>query len=93
MHQVMGKIPKPERAKNSYTVTIDLTKSWKYRLAARSSYYVVTLLLLLAWYFAFRGIYKYASFLVNTNGAPLPTLSIFGNPFETNYYIETFLAF
>lgn len=89
-----GEDPKAGRSKkNSYTVTIDITKIWKYRLVARSSYYVVTLLLLLAWYFAFRGIYKYASFWSIQMGVPLPTLSIFGNPFETNYYIETFFSF
>ncbi|PGP44792.1 conjugal transfer protein TraG [Bacillus thuringiensis] len=89
-----GEDPKAGKSKkNSYTVTIDISKSWKCRLAARSSYYVVTLLLLLAWYFAFRGIYKYASFWSIQMGASLPTLSIFGNPFETNYYIETFFSF
>ncbi|MGG2134613.1 TraM recognition domain-containing protein [Bacillus sp. S2(2024)] len=88
-----GKSKSLKNNNKSITLTIDVTKSWKYRLAARASYYVVTLLLLLAWYFAARGIYKYLFFWSIQIGVPLPILSIFGNPFDTHYYIETFFSF
>lgn len=84
---------KKDSKQKSITLTIDVTKSWKYRVAARSSFYIVTLLLLLAWYFAFRGMYKYLTFWSIQIGHPLPTIGIFGNPFGTNFYIETFFSF